>query len=119
MVAEKAVHMSIAKKASAAGDVPGFERAVASIDALPARQQFSDRLDAIRSPALEKANAVRNSAAKRRIESLITKMRESVDKFFAAEKRVKEADELQKLRQAAGLPPANPAPTPQTPSANQ
>ncbi|MEY2724813.1 MAG: hypothetical protein RLZZ458_680, partial [Planctomycetota bacterium] len=84
-------------------------RAVTSIDALPARQQFSDRLDAIRSPALEKADAVRNSTAKRRIESLITKMRESVDKFFAAEKRVKEAEELQKLRQAAGLPPASPA----------
>jgi hypothetical protein len=109
MVAEKAVHMSIAKKTSAAGDSAGFERAVASIDALPARQQFSDRLDAIRSPALEKADAVRNSTAKRRIESLITKMRESVDKFFAAEKRVKEAEELQKLRQAAGLPPATPA----------
>jgi hypothetical protein len=119
MVAEKAVHMSIAKKTSAAGDAAGFERAVASIDALPARQQFSDRLDAIRSPALEKADAVRNSTAKRRIESLITKMRESVDKFFAAEKRVKEAEELQKLRQAAGLPPANPAAAPKPPAANQ
>jgi hypothetical protein len=106
MVAEKAVYMSIAKKASAAGDKAAFENAVTSIDALPARQQFSDRLDAIRSPALQKADAVRNAAAKRRIESLITKMRESVDKFFAAEKRVREADELQKLRQAAGLPPA-------------
>jgi hypothetical protein len=118
MVAEKAVYMSIAKKASAAGDKPAFENAVTSIDALPARQQFSDRLDAIRSPALQKADAVRNATAKRRIESLITKMRESVDKFFAAEKRVKEADELQKLRQAAGLPPAAsaapkaPAPSP-------
>jgi len=113
MVAEKAVYMSIAKKASAAGDKPAFENAVTSIDALPARQQFSDRLDAIRSPALQKADAVRNAAAKRRIESLITKMRESVDKFFAADKRVKEADELQKLRQAAGLPPATrPAPAP-------
>ena len=124
MVAEKAVHMSIAKKASAAGDTAGFERAVTSIDALPARQQFSDRLDAIRSPALEKADAVRNSTAKRRIESLITKMRESVDKFFAAEKRVKEAEELQKLRQAAGLPPASPAAAspaaaPQTPATKQ
>ncbi|MEY3173094.1 MAG: hypothetical protein RLZZ436_1007 [Planctomycetota bacterium] len=111
MVAEKAVYMSIAKKASAAGDKQAFENAVTSIDALPARQQFSDRLDAIRSPALQKADAVRNATAKRRIESLITKMRESVDKFFAADKRVKEADELQKLRQAAGLPPAATAPT--------
>lgn len=112
MVAEKAVYMSIAKKASAAGDKPAFENAVTSIDALPARQQFGDRLDAIRSPALQKAEATRNAGAKRRIESLITKMRESIDKFFAADKRVKEADELQKLRQAAGLPPAasaNPA----------
>ncbi|MFM7057914.1 MAG: hypothetical protein ACKO2P_13420 [Planctomycetota bacterium] len=118
MVAEKAVYMSIAKKASAAGDKPAFENAVTSIDALPAKQQFGDRLDAIRSPALQKADTARNAPAKRRIESLITKMRESVDKFFAAEKRVKEADELQKLRQAAGLPPAasaRPATPPQSP----
>ncbi|MGV2338621.1 MAG UNVERIFIED_CONTAM: hypothetical protein LVR18_32920 [Planctomycetaceae bacterium] len=54
MVAEKAVYMSIAKKASAAGDKPAFENAVTSIDALPARQQFSDRLDAIRSPGTPK-----------------------------------------------------------------
>lgn len=115
MVAEKAVYMSIAKKASAAGDKAAFENAVTSIDALPAKQQFGDRLDAIRSPALQKADAIRNATAKRRIESLITKMRESVDKFFAAEKRVEEADELQKLRQAAGLPPAASA-APQTPA---
>ena len=109
MVAEKAVYMSLAKKASDARDTAKFEEVIGEINELPAKEAFNVRLNEIRAPAVEKATQVKNPQAKRRIESMVTKMSDSLNTFFSAEKRVKEADELQKLRDSAGLPPA---PTP-------
>ena len=106
MVAEKAVYMSLAKKASDARDTAKFEEVIGEINELPAKEAFNVRLNEIRAPAVEKATQVKNPQAKRRIESMVTKMSDSLNTFFSAEKRVKEADELQKLRDAAELPPA-------------
>ena len=106
MVAEKAVYMSLAKKASDARDTAKFEEVIGEINDLPAKEAFNVRLNEIRAPAVEKATQVKNPQAKRRIESMVTKMSDSLNTFFSAEKRVKEADELQKLRDAADLPPA-------------
>jgi len=111
MVAEKAVYMSLAKKASDARDTAKLEEVIGEIDELPAKEAFNVRLNEIRAPAIEKATQVKNPQAKRRIESIVTKMSDSLNTFFSIEKRVKEADELQKLRDASTLPPA-PAKTP-------
>lgn len=115
MVAEKAVYMSLARKAAAAGDGPGVEAAIAQLDALPGQREFDAMLNEIRSPAIGKAEQQKNSGVKRKIESLCNKMAESLKVFFATDKRLKEAEELNKLRQSAGAgvptPPA-PATTP-------
>jgi hypothetical protein len=116
MVAEKAVYISLAKKASEARDLEKFQEMIATIDALPAKEAFSVRLNEIRAPAVDQATQAKNPQAKRKIESMVTKMGDSLNTFFSAEKRVKEADELQKLRDAAGLPPAA-APAPAPPAA--
>lgn len=104
MAAEKAVHMSLAKKASAAKNGDGFLEAVTAMNSLAGRDDFGLKLNEIRAPAVERAERAKNATAKRRIESLIGKMSESLTKYFAPEKRVAEADELLKLRRAAGLP---------------
>jgi len=109
MAAEKAVHMSLAKKASEAKNGTGFLEAVAAMNELPGKETFGLKLNEIRAPAVDRAVQTKNSAAKRRIESLIGKMSDSLTKYFAPEKRVAEADELVKLRKAAGLPEEEPA----------
>jgi len=114
MVAEKAVHMSLAKKASAAKNGDGFVEAVTAMNSLPGKDAFGLKLNEIRAPAVNRAEQAKNSAAKRRIESLIGKMSDSLTKYFAPEKRVAEADDLLKLRREAGLPDEVPAAAPGT-----
>ncbi len=110
MVAEKAVNMSLARRASEERNTAELEVAIGSIEALPDHDEFGVRLTSIRAPAAQRADLTRNSAAKRRIDQLVGKMRDSIDKFFAIEKRVKEAEEIDKLRRQAGLPPAAASP---------
>jgi hypothetical protein len=114
MVAQKAVFMSLAKKGAAAGDVPSVEAAIAQLDALPGPKDFDAMLNQIRTPALRKAEQQKNPGVKRKIEVLCEKMSESLTTFFATDKRLKEAEELKKLRQSAesgsfrALPPSTP-----------
>jgi hypothetical protein len=67
---------------------------------------------------LTKATQQKNTAAKRKVESLCKKMGESLSLFFAADKRVKDAQELDKLRQSAesragaAAPAETPSPAP-------
>jgi hypothetical protein len=113
MVAQKAVHMSLAKKAAAEGNVEGLEAAIAQLDALPGQKRFEDLLNRTRSEAVAKADQQRNPTAKRKVESLCGKMGESLALFFSPEKRLKEAEELEKIRQSAGTraaAPTTPAP---------
>jgi len=105
MVAEKAVYMSIAKKTSEAKDGEGFKQVLGQLSALPAKEYFQLRLNETRAPAVEKATRTKNAGAKRRIEQLCTKMGDSINTFFSSERILKDATELSKLRQAAGLPP--------------
>lgn len=109
MVAEKAVHMSLAKKASEAKNGESFLEAVAAMSTLPGDEAFGLKLNEIRAPAIDRADKAKNAAVKRRVESLIGRMSDSLTKYFAPEKRVAEADELLKLRRAAGLPDEDPA----------
>jgi hypothetical protein len=101
MVAQKAVYMSLAKKAAGEGNVAGLEAAMAQLDALPGQKRFEEQLNQIQTDAVTKAEQQRNSGAKTKVEKLCKKMGESLTIFFAADKRVKEAEELEKLRQSA------------------
>lgn len=101
MVAQKAVLMSLAKKAAAEGNAAGLEQTIAQLDSLPGQKFFADQLNRIQTPAVNKAAQQRNSGAKRSVEKLCTRMSESLTTFFATDKRVKEADEIEKLRQSA------------------
>lgn len=112
MVAQKAVNMSLAKKAAASGDVAALESAIAQLDALPGQKRFEELLNKIRSDAAAKADQQKNSVAKRKVESLCKKMGESLTLFFAADKRVKDAEEIEKLRQSAENRAATAAPAP-------
>lgn len=105
MVAEKAVYMSIAKKASEAKDGEGFKQVLGQLSSLPGKEYFQLRLNETRAPAIDKATRTKNSGAKRRIEQLCTKMGDSVTTFFSSERILKDATDLSKLRQSAGLPP--------------
>jgi hypothetical protein len=102
MVAQKAVYVSIAKKAAAAGDKAGVEAALANLDDLPGQQHFELELNRIRAPAVQKADAQKNASGKRRVESLCTKMGESLAAFFSTEKKIREAEELRQLRESVG-----------------
>ncbi len=101
MVAQKAVYMSLAKKAAGEGNVAGLEAAMAQLDALPGQKRFEEQLNQIQTDAVTKAEQQRNSGAKTKVEKLCKKMGESLTVFFAADKRVKEAEELERLRQSA------------------
>ncbi len=105
MVAEKAVYMSIAKKSSEAKDAAGFKQVLGQLAGLPSKEYFQLRLNETRAPAIDKATRTRNPGAKRRIEQLCTKMGDSISTFFSSERILKDATELSKMRQAAGLPP--------------
>ena len=118
MVAQKAVYMSLAKKAATEGNLAALEASVVQLDALPTQKRFEDQLNKIQTDALTKATQQKNTAAKRKVESLCKKMGESLSLFFAADKRVKDAQELDKLRQSAesragaAAPAETPSPAP-------
>lgn len=101
MVAQKAVYMSLAKKAAAEGNVAGLESAIRKLDELPGQRRFEELLNRIRTNAVNKAKQQRNASAQRRVESLCTKMGESLTAFFGTDKRLREATELERLRQSA------------------
>jgi len=117
MVAQKAVYMSLARKAAGEGNVSALETAIGQLDALPGQKRFEEQLNQIKTDAVTKAKQQRNPGAQKKVETLCGKMGESLTLFFAADKRVKDAQELEKLRQsaesratAAPEPTATPAP---------
>ncbi len=118
MVAQKAVYMSLAKKAATEGNLSALEASVVQLDALPTQKRFEDQLNKIQTDAVTKATQQKNTAAKRKVETLCKKMGESLSLFFAADKRVKDAQELEKLRQSAesragaAAPAETPSPAP-------
>ena len=100
-VALKAVHMSLAKKAAEEGNVAGLEAAIKQLDRLPGKEHFESELNAVRTPAIVKAEQQKNQSVKRKIESLCRSMSESLATFYATDKRLEEAGEIEKLRQTA------------------
>ena len=117
MVAQKAVHMSIAKKSAAEGNVPGLEAAINQLDALPGQKRFEELLNKIKTDALTKADQQKNTGARRKVEKLCTKMGESLTLFFAGDKRLREAQEIERLRQSAEARAGAAAPVGETPTA--
>ena len=116
MVAQKAVHMSIAKKSAAEGNVPGLEAAIAQLDALPGQKRFDELLNKIKTDALTKADQQKNPGARKKVEKLCTKMGESLTLFFAGDKRLREAQEIERLRQSAEARAGAAAPVGETPA---
>ena len=100
-VALKAVHMSLARKAADEGNVAGLEAAIKQLDGLPGKEHFESELNAVRTPAIVKADQQKNPSVKRKIESLCRSMSESLTTFYATDKRRKDAEEIEKLRQSA------------------
>lgn len=117
MVAQKAVHMSIAKKSAAEGNVPGLEAAITQLDALPGQKRFEELLNKIKTDALTKADQQKNKGARTKVEKLCTKMAESLTLFFAGDKRLREAEEIERLRQSAEARAGAAAPVDETPAA--
>jgi hypothetical protein len=117
MVAQKAVHMSIAKKSAAEGNVPGLETAITQLDALPGQKRFEELLNKIKTDALTKADQQKNKGARTKVEKLCTKMGESLALFFAGDKRLREAEEIEKLRQSAEARAGAAAQVEETPAA--
>jgi len=116
MVAQKAVHMSIAKKSAAEGNVQGLEAAIAQLDALPGQKRFEELLNKIKTDALTKADQQKNKSARTKVEKLCTKMAESLTLFFAGDKRLREAEEIERLRQSAEARAGAAAPVGETPA---
>jgi hypothetical protein len=116
MVAQKAVHMSIAKKSAAEGNVPALEAAIAQLDALPGQKRFDELLNKIKTDALTKADQQKNTGARKKVEKLCTKMGESLTLFFAGDKRLREAQEIERLRQSAEARAGAAAPIGETPA---
>jgi hypothetical protein len=116
MVAQKAVYMSIAKKSAAEGNVPGMEAAITQLDALPGQKRFDELLNKIKTDALTKADQQKNTGARKKVEKLCTKMGESLTLFFAGDKRLREAQEIEQLRQSAEARAGAAAPASETPA---
>jgi hypothetical protein len=116
MVAQKAVYMSIAKKSAAEGNVPGMEAAITQLDALPGQKRFDELLNKIKTDALTKADQQKNTGARKKVEKLCTKMGESLTLFFAGDKRLREAQEIEQLRQSAEARAGAAAPVSETPA---
>ena len=116
MVAQKAVYMSIAKKSAAEGNVPGMEAAITQLDALPGQKRFDELLNKIKTDAITTADQQKNTGARKKVEKLCTKMGESLTLFFAGDKRLREAQEIERLRQSAESRAAAAAPTSETPA---
>ena len=102
-VAQKAVLMSLAKKASTEGKPDELDKFIVQLDKLPGQKEFMSRLNSIKTPAVQKAESLRNSGAKRRIEKLCLAMEESLTAFYSSENKLREAEELEKLRTTATL----------------
>ncbi|MFO1000345.1 MAG: hypothetical protein U0936_08400 [Planctomycetaceae bacterium] len=115
MVAQKAVHMSIAKKSAAEGNVQGLEAAITQLDALPGQKRFEELLNKVKTDALTKADQQKNTGARRKVDKLCTKMSESLTLFFAGDKRLREAQEIERLRQSAEARAGATAPAGETP----
>ncbi len=109
-VAQKAVLMSLAKKASAAGKLEDVDKLIVQLDELPGQKEFMSRLNTIKTPATEKADLQRNAGVKRKIEKLCLAMEESLTAFYSSENKIREAQELEQLRKAATTPGRVPPP---------
>lgn len=116
MVAQKAVHMSIAKKSATEGNVPALEAAITQLDALPGQKRFDELLNKIKTDALTKADQQKNTGVRKKVEKLCTKMGESLTLFFAGDKRLREAQEIERLRQSAEARAGAAAPVSETPA---
>ncbi|MEJ7595133.1 MAG: hypothetical protein WKF77_26715 [Planctomycetaceae bacterium] len=100
-VAQKAVLMSLAKKASAEGKLEEVDKFILQLDELPGQKEFMSRLNAIKTPATEKADLQRNAGVKRKIEKLCLAMEESLTAFYSSDNKIREAQELEQLRKSA------------------
>ncbi len=100
-VAQKAVLISLAKKASAEGKLEEVDKFILQLDELPGQKEFMSRLNAIKTPATEKADLQRNASVKRRIEKLCLAMEESLTAFYSSDNKIREAQELEQLRKSA------------------
>lgn len=100
-VAQKAVLMSLAKKASGEGKLEDVEKLIVQLDELPGQKEFMFRLNSIKTPATEKADLQRNASVKRKIEKLCLAMEESLTAFYSSDNKLREAQELEQLRKSA------------------
>lgn len=105
-VAQKAVLMSLAKKASAEAKPDELEKLILQLDEMPGQKEFMSRLNAIKTPATEKAVQQRNTSVKRKIEKLCLSMEESLTKFYSSDNKIREAQELDQLRKTANMQPS-------------
>lgn len=113
-VAQKAVLMSLAKKASGEGKRDDLEKLIAQLDELPGQKEFMSRLNAIKTPAVNKADQQGNAGAIRRIAKLCLSMEESLAAFYSSENKIRDAQNLEELRQSVerkgdSIPGAAPA----------
>ena len=100
-VAQKAVLMSLAKKASGEGKLEDVDKLIVQLDELPGQKEFMFRLNSIKTPATEKADLQRNAGVKRKIEKLCLAMEESLTAFYSSDNKIREAQELEQLRKSA------------------
>jgi len=100
-VAQKAVLMSLAKKASAEGKLEDVDKMIVQLDELPGQKEFMSRLNTIKTPATEKADLQRNVGVKRKIEKLCLAMEESLTAFYSSDNKIRDAQELEQLRKSA------------------
>ena len=105
-VAQKAVLTSLAKKAAANAQPEELEKFILQLDELPGQKEFMSRLNAIKTPATQKAVQQRNTSVKRKIEKLCLAMEESLTKFYSSDNKIREAQELEQLRKTAKMQPA-------------
>jgi hypothetical protein len=105
-VAQKAVLTSLAKKAAAEAKPEELEKLILQLDGMPGQKEFMSRLNAIKTPATEKAVQQRNTSVKRKIEKLCLAMEESLTKFYSSDNKIREAQELDQLRKTANMQPS-------------
>jgi hypothetical protein len=93
-----------------------MEAAITQLDALPGQKRFDELLNKIKTDALTKADQQKNTGARKKVEKLCTKMGESLTLFFAGDKRLREAQEIEQLRQSAEARAGAAAPASETPA---
>jgi hypothetical protein len=101
IVAQRAVYKSLARKASAAGNLDDLEDAVEKLTELPGKKEFDAKLNAVKQPAVTRADALRNRSARRKIERLCKAMSDSLGDFFSSDKQIAELQEIEKLKEVA------------------